>query len=124
MKTLTNWVPLLQEARTRAGLSQRELARRAGTAQSVVARVERGQTSPTVETLSRLMAATGFNIDMKLVSRPTADPLIEAFKRDIDRSLLRRNLEKTVDERVRSLQALSRLADEARRAGRLARSKR
>ena len=124
MKTLTNWVPLLQEARTRAGLSQRELARRAGTAQSVVARVERGQTSPTVETLSRLMAATGFNIDMELVSRPTTDPLIEAFKRDIDRSLLRRNLEKTVDERVRSLQALSRLADEARRAGRLARSKR
>ena len=124
MQTLDNWVPLLQEARTRAGLSQRELARRAGTAQSVVARVERGQTSPTVETLSRLMAATGFNVDMELVSPPTADPVIESFKRDIDRSLLRRNLEKTVDERVRSLQALSRLADEAHRAGRAVRGKR
>lgn len=124
MKTLANWVPLLQEARTRAGLSQRELARRAGTAQSVVARVERGQTSPTLDTLARLLAAAGFNIGMELVSRPAADPLIEAFKRDIDRSLLRRNLEKTVDERVRSLQALSRLADEAHRAGRIVRSKR
>lgn len=124
MKTLDSWVLLLHEARTRAGLTQRELARRAGTAQSVVARVERGQTSPTVETLSRLIAATGFNIDAELVSQPTADPLIAAFKRDIDRSLLRRNLEKTVDERVRSLRALSRLADEARRAGQATRGKR
>jgi transcriptional regulator with XRE-family HTH domain len=50
---------LLREARTRAGLSQRELARRAGTTQSVVARIERGQTSPTWETLQRLLAAAG-----------------------------------------------------------------
>ena|SRR5688572_3988870 len=50
---------LLRDARTRAGLSQRELARRAGTAQSVVARIERGQTSPTWETLERLLAVAG-----------------------------------------------------------------
>jgi transcriptional regulator with XRE-family HTH domain len=124
MNAISKWLPLLREARTRAGLTQRELARRAGTAQSVVARIEGGQSSPTLDTLARLLAATGFNIDMELVARPTADPLIEAFKRDIDRSLLRRNLEKTVDERVRSLQALSRLADEAHRAGRAARDKR
>jgi transcriptional regulator with XRE-family HTH domain len=124
MNAISGWIPMLQEARMRAGLTQRELARRAGTAQSVVARIERGQTSPTLETLARLMAATGFNLDMELVRRPTTDPLIEAFKRDIDRSLLRRNLEKTVDERVRSLQALARLADEAHRAGRPARNER
>ena len=124
MNAISGWIPMLQEARMRAGLTQRELARRAGTAQSVVARIERGQTSPTLETLARLMAATGFNLDMELVRRPTTDPLIEAFKRDIDRSLLRRNLEKTVDERVRSLQALVRLADEAHRAGRAARNER
>ena len=124
MNAIRDWVSLLQEARTRAALTQRELARRAGTAQSVVARVERGQTSPTLETLARLLAATGFTLDMELVPRPTADPLIEAFKRDIDRSLLRCNLEKTVDQRVRSLQALARLADEAHRAGRAARKKR
>jgi transcriptional regulator with XRE-family HTH domain len=122
MNAISELVPLLQEARARAGLTQRELARRAGTAQSVVARVERGQTSPTLETLARLLAAAGFNLDMELVPRPTADPLIEAFKRDIDRSLLRRNLEKNVDERVRSLQALARLADEAHRAGRAGRA--
>lgn len=116
--------PLVLEARTRAALTQRELARRAGTAQSVVARVERGQSSPTLETLSRLIAATGFTIDTALVPAVGADPLTEAFKRDIDRSLLRGNLEKTVDERVRSLQALVHLAHEARRAGEAARRRR
>lgn len=107
----------------RAGMTQRDLARRARTSQSVVARIEREQTSPTVETLSRLLSATGFTLDAELVpERKTVDPLIEAYKRDIDRSLLRRNLEKTVDERVKSLQSLSRLATEARRAGQMARA--
>jgi hypothetical protein len=46
------------------------------------------------------------------------DPVIEYYKRDIDRTLLRENLRKTPTERVRSLMALQRLAEEARRAGR------
>jgi hypothetical protein len=49
------------------------------------------------------------------------DPVIEAYKKDIDRSLLRENLRKTPEERVRALMALQRLAEEARRAGREAR---
>lgn len=53
---------LLRHARTKAGLSQRELARRARTAQSVIARIEKGQTSPTWETLERLLAAAGARI--------------------------------------------------------------
>jgi hypothetical protein len=48
------------------------------------------------------------------------DPVIEAYKRDLDRTLLRENLRKSVEERVASLMALRRLADEARRAGRSA----
>ena len=46
------------------------------------------------------------------------DPVIEAYKRDIDMTLLRENLRLSVDERVRNLMALQRLAEEARRAGR------
>lgn len=46
------------------------------------------------------------------------DPVIETYKRDIDRTLLRENLPRSVDERVRNLMALQRLAEEARRAGR------
>ena len=46
------------------------------------------------------------------------DPVVEAYKRDIDMTLLRENLRRSVDERVRNLMALQRLAEEARRAGR------
>lgn len=63
---------LLRSARTRAGLSQRALAKRAGTAQSVVARIERGQTSPTWETLQRLLAAAGSGIGAQ--TEPAIEP--------------------------------------------------
>lgn len=43
------------------------------------------------------------------------DPVIEAYKRDIDMTLLRENLRRSVDERVRNLMALQRLAEEAGR---------
>ena len=45
------------------------------------------------------------------------DPVVEAYKRDIDRTLLRQNLRRSVTERVANLSALQRLAAEARRAG-------
>jgi transcriptional regulator with XRE-family HTH domain len=64
---------LLREARTRAGLSQRELAKRAGTAQSVVARIERGLSDPSWQTLKRLIAAAGFSLHGELALRSTPD---------------------------------------------------
>ena len=64
---------LLREARARAGFSQRELARRAGTSQSVIARIERGQTSPSHRTLDRLLAAAGFHVRAELALRPVAE---------------------------------------------------
>ncbi len=50
------------------------------------------------------------------------DPVIEAYKRGIDRTLLRQNLARTVAERLANLVSLQRLAEEARRAGREPRS--
>jgi transcriptional regulator with XRE-family HTH domain len=64
---------LLADARARAGLSQRELARKAKTAQSVVARIELGETSPSWATLSRLLAAAGFTLTTAL-KRRRVDP--------------------------------------------------
>ncbi len=61
---------LLLQARTRAGLAQRDLAMRAQTSQSVIARIERGQTVPSVETLDRLLAAAGFELKRTLLPRP------------------------------------------------------
>lgn len=59
---MTSAAELVRQARTRAGLSQRALAERANTAQSVVARIERGQTSPTWDTLERLLTAANYAV--------------------------------------------------------------
>ncbi len=49
------------------------------------------------------------------------DPVIEAYKRDIDRTLLRENLKLTVEQRFEKLEQLQRFAEELRRAGKEAR---
>jgi hypothetical protein len=49
------------------------------------------------------------------------DPVIEVYKKDIDRTLVRENLKLSVDERFQKAMALARFADEMRRAGREAR---
>jgi len=46
-----------------------------------------------------------------------ADPVIELYMRDVDRTLLRRNLALTPQERLLQLEELVRFAEELRRAG-------
>ena len=46
------------------------------------------------------------------------DPVIEAYKRDVDRTLLRENLKRTVEERIEALMQLQAFAEELRQAGR------
>jgi hypothetical protein len=48
--------------------------------------------------------------------------VIEAYKKDVDRTLLRENLRRTPEQRLDNLMELQRFADEMRRAGRVARS--
>jgi transcriptional regulator with XRE-family HTH domain len=50
---------LLRRVRQRRGLTQAELARRAGTSQPVVSAYEHGRRDPSVSTLARLVAAGG-----------------------------------------------------------------
>jgi hypothetical protein len=52
------------------------------------------------------------------------DPVIEAYKKDVDRTLLRENLRRTLEERFNNAMALQRLAEELSRAGRAARERR
>ncbi len=46
-------------ARVQAGLTQRELAQRMGTTQSVIARLEGGRAKPSTATLEKVAKATG-----------------------------------------------------------------
>src|SRR5688500_3262377 len=99
---------IVRQARTAAGLSQRELARRAATAQSVVARIESGQTSPTTETLTRLLAAAGMDATVAL------SPSDAARSHMLDD--VARILRLTPEQRLIEVRNLSRFVGAARRA--------
>lgn len=116
---MTTIAAVLRAARSSAGLTQRELAAKAGTVQALVARVESGTANPTMATVESLLSAAGFSVHLSL--RPAAanvDPIVSLYMRDVDRSLIRENLKKSPEQRIRSLAALADLAREARRAGR------
>jgi hypothetical protein len=51
------------------------------------------------------------------------DPVIEAYKRHVDRTLIRENLRLTVEERFDALMRLQRFAEELQRADREARQR-
>ena len=52
-----------------------------------------------------------------------SDPVVEVYKRDVDRTLLRENLRRTLDERFLGLKQMQRAAAELRRAMREARNR-
>lgn len=58
---------VIRRARTSARLSQAELAERADTSQSALARYETGATLPTLPTLERLLSACGRQLQVRAV---------------------------------------------------------
>lgn len=105
---------LIKEARRRAGLTQRELAERAGTTQSAIARAESGRVDPGFETVRRLMRLSGFNLLVALDPYDDSD-LWQA------RQLLRSTPEERFDYMVRGANTMASMrgiaAEQARRAG-------
>lgn len=61
---------LLRVARQRARMSQTDLARRAGIAQSVISAYESGRREPSLPTLTRLIEATGHELAIDVVAFP------------------------------------------------------
>lgn len=88
---------LVKQIRARAGLTQRELARRAGKAQSEIARIERGRQDPSLTTLQRLARAGGFDLRLQLAPHD-----------DHDEVLIRSMLALTPEERLDALEEESR----------------
>ena len=58
---------IIIEARTKAGLTQAQLAKRMKTTQSVIARLEGGRVHPSTATLERLAKATGSRLKIGFV---------------------------------------------------------
>src|SRR6476469_3636064 len=100
---------LVREARRRADLTQRELAERAGTTQSAIARLESGRTSPSFDQVVRLIRLCGFRLDVAL------DPYD-----DSDVAQAEALLRMSVDERLDQLEAGLAFAQELRAAHRKA----
>jgi transcriptional regulator with XRE-family HTH domain len=86
---------LLREARLRAGLSQVALAERSGKDRVQIGRYESGAVAPSVDTLSDLVRACGFELELELkaTGEAAADVLSElqqlSPERRVDRMLHR-----------------------------------
>lgn len=98
---------MLKDARTQAGLTQAELASRLGVSQAAVAKFERSGANPTVETLDRVLWATGRRLTLDAPPRPRSG---------VDESLIRRQLERTPAERVAGIEEMFRQAQALARA--------
>jgi transcriptional regulator with XRE-family HTH domain len=79
-----NGAALLTQARKRAGLTQAELARRAGTSQPVISAYEHGRRDPSIETLRRLVRAAGAELELGVGMRNA--PHLPAAVDDDDRA--------------------------------------
>ena len=55
---------MVRDARSRAHLTQRQLAAKAGIPQETIARIERGRVDPRVTTLDRLLEACGYGLEV------------------------------------------------------------
>ena len=97
---------LVREARRRARMSQRELAEKAGTTQSAIARIETGRSTPSFDTVLRLVRLCGLDLDVMLVDRDESDWEQAA-----------RLLGRTPDARVRHAERVARQLRQMRRAG-------
>ena len=90
----------LRRARVAAGLSQRDLAERAGVPQSTVARIERGHIDPRWTTVEKLFAAC--DREVVVVVRPG---------RGVDRTLFREMLKLSPEERIQAAAAEAKAAE-------------
>jgi transcriptional regulator with XRE-family HTH domain len=71
---------LVQLARIKAGLSQQELARRAGVPATMISAYERDKRQPGLNTLLKLLHAAGFELTMKLEPYDSHDEVLEALE--------------------------------------------
>lgn len=96
---------VVREARRRAGLSQADLAARVGTTQSAIARLEASRTAPSLERVTELVRACGFDLRLGLVSYD-----------DHDWTIAEQNLPLTPDQRLQRMIAGVRFAEAAQQA--------
>lgn len=73
--------PIVERLRLEAGLTQAELARRIGTTQAAISKIETGRSVPGLELLDRLATALGRSIALTFGAAPVRPPLEERRRR-------------------------------------------
>jgi transcriptional regulator with XRE-family HTH domain len=81
---------IIRRARTDAGLTQAELAKRLGKSQATIANLERAGSNPTVATLGEVLSAVGRELQLAAVPRRSS----------VDETLVARNLRLSPAERL------------------------
>jgi transcriptional regulator with XRE-family HTH domain len=64
---------LIREARLRAGLAQTQLGTRTGRDRAQIARWERDDVAPSIDTVLELLRACGFDLSLQLIPREAVD---------------------------------------------------
>lgn len=59
-------ISAMLDARNKKGMTQADIAKRAGTTQSAIARFESGRTNPTLDFATRLSSALGAKLEIRL----------------------------------------------------------
>jgi transcriptional regulator with XRE-family HTH domain len=107
---MTTWAgSLIRLARAKTNLSQRELARRAGTSQPTIAAYETGRKEPSLSTLSRILRAARLDLRTRLVPHDDHDEWIRRYES---------SLPSEARERVRASDEALRRRAESERTGR------
>ena len=101
--------PLLRVTRLRNGLGQAELARRVGTDQPAISRIERDAVSPTLATLGRIFEAMGESLTLTSLS---LDAPVPGGSNQTLAELLADYRELTPEERLAQAAKLSEVATE------------
>ena len=70
-----------------------------------------------LEIRQSIVDAVGHDLEVR-PRWPAFSPIVELYKRDVDRTLIRENLRRSPDERLKNLQKLQEFADELRKARR------
>ncbi|MCA1707226.1 MAG: helix-turn-helix domain-containing protein, partial [Actinobacteria bacterium] len=91
MSNMSSWAGnLIKLARKDAGLSQRELAKRAGTSQATIAAYEGGRKQPTLATLARVVRAADRDLRIIVTERDNHDEAMHSYEESLPPATVQR----------------------------------